>query len=215
MKKNFFLLLLSFFLCFTATAQKATKKSIITGRVTSVYNIPVADAIIMIDGKATSVSTNKDGSYKIKVAPSAQMIAVFAANEGVKEEPIAGRSVIDFNLDKGTQSKPEVTVPTNEVIDLSEAKHVKYANFSNMYEVLKTIQGVTVSGSQIFIRGIGTINDATPLFVVDGLIVSSIADISPSTIKSIDLLKGSDAAIYGSRGANGVILIRSTGTGQK
>lgn len=214
MKKNFSLLLLSFFLCLTVTAQKDAKKNIITGRVTSSYSSPVSDAVIMIDGKATSVSTKKDGSYKIKVPSSAKMISVLAMNEGVKEELIAGRSVIDFYLE-GAATKPEVTTPENDVNDLSDAKHVKYANFSNIYEVLKTIQGVSVSGTNIFIRGVGTINDATPLFVVDGLIVSSIADISPSTIKSIDLLKGADAAIYGSRGGNGVILIRLTGIGQK
>jgi TonB-dependent SusC/RagA subfamily outer membrane receptor len=52
-----------------------------------------------------------------------------------------------------------------------------------------------------------------PLFVVDGMVVSSISDIQPFTVKSIEILKGSSASIYGSRGANGVILIKLIGAG--
>jgi hypothetical protein len=213
--KKISLLLLLLFLGISIDAQKAPKKITITGRVTAEYNSPVQDALIMIDGKASSETTNKDGLYKVRVKPGTLMIGVFVTDGGVKEEPVNGRTVINFNYEKSPQFKSEEASDREIAEAMNEAKHVKYANFSNIYEVLKTIQGVTVSGTQVFIRGIGSINDTTPLFVVDGVIVSSIADISPSNIKSIELMKGSDAAVYGVRGGNGVILIKLTGADKK
>jgi TonB-dependent SusC/RagA subfamily outer membrane receptor len=68
--------------------------------------------------------------------------------------------------------------------------------------------GVQVNGTRVIIQGQSTIIGSTdPLFVVDGSIVTSIEGISPQTVKSIEILKGPSASIYGSRGANGVILI--------
>jgi len=74
------------------------------------------------------------------------------------------------------------------------------------------IPGVDVSGSSIRIQGANSFMGSTePLLVVDGMTVQSIEDISPREVKSIEVLKGSSAAIYGSRGANGVILITLKG----
>jgi TonB-dependent SusC/RagA subfamily outer membrane receptor len=65
-----------------------------------------------------------------------------------------------------------------------------------------------VNGTSIRIQGASSLLLSTePLFVVDGITVNSISDIQPLMVKSIQVLKGSSAAIYGSRGANGVILI--------
>ncbi|MGB8492241.1 MAG: TonB-dependent receptor plug domain-containing protein, partial [Bacteroidales bacterium] len=70
------------------------------------------------------------------------------------------------------------------------------------------VPGVQVIGTRILIRGISTITAGTdPLFVVDGVPATSIDYIQPQTVRSIEVLKGSAATIYGSRGANGVILI--------
>jgi TonB-dependent SusC/RagA subfamily outer membrane receptor len=74
------------------------------------------------------------------------------------------------------------------------------------------IPGVSVTGNTIMIQGpISFTTSSTPLFVVDGTVVSSIDNISPIEVSSIDILKGPAAAIYGSRGANGVILIKLKG----
>jgi len=70
------------------------------------------------------------------------------------------------------------------------------------------VPGVQVNGNQIVIRGQSSINLTNePLFVVDGVVVSSIENISPRQVKSISILKGPDASIYGSRSAGGVLLI--------
>lgn len=70
------------------------------------------------------------------------------------------------------------------------------------------VPGVQVSGNSVVIRGAGTVMGSTqPLFVVDNVATESIDMLNPRDVKSIDVLKGSAAAIYGTRGANGVILI--------
>jgi len=84
-----------------------------------------------------------------------------------------------------------------------------YASFQNIYDMIRgRFPGVEVSGTSIRIMGSSSLNVSTePLFVVDGVIVNSIDDISPQNVKSIEVLKGPDATVYGTRGANGVIII--------
>jgi len=86
--------------------------------------------------------------------------------------------------------------------------------YQDIYDMIRgRFPGVEVSGKSIKIRGTTSLNISTePLFVVDGVIVSSVDDIAPETVKSIEVLKGPDATAYGIRGSNGVILItRRTG----
>ena len=86
--------------------------------------------------------------------------------------------------------------------------------YQDIYDMIRgRVAGVEVSGKSIKIRGTNSLNISTePLFVVDGVIVKEIEDIDPETVKSIEVLKGPDASVYGARGSNGVIVItRKTG----
>jgi TonB-dependent SusC/RagA subfamily outer membrane receptor len=86
--------------------------------------------------------------------------------------------------------------------------------YQDIYDMIRgRVAGVEVSGKSIKIRGTNSLNVSTePLFVVDGVIVKEIDDIAPETVKSIEVLKGPDASVYGARGSNGVIVItRKTG----
>jgi TonB-dependent SusC/RagA subfamily outer membrane receptor len=91
----------------------------------------------------------------------------------------------------------------------------KYAAYRDIYDMIRgEIPGVQVRGKSILIQGPGSLNLSTePLLVVDGVIINSIDDISPREVKSIEVLKGASASIYGSRGANGVIMIYLIGAG--
>jgi len=93
-------------------------------------------------------------------------------------------------------------------VSSSDVSGGEYASFSSIYDVLKTIPGVVVSGTGVTIRGVGTTGSSSPLFVVNGITVNSISGINPSIVKSIEVLKGPAASVYGMRGANGVILIK-------
>jgi TonB-dependent SusC/RagA subfamily outer membrane receptor len=227
MKIKLFLLTLIFFaMFFDISAQKNNKKITITGKLTDLYYSPVSGVLIMIDGKTIESKTNSKGLYKIKVKPSAQKIGIFTTSTEVKEEPINGRTTINFNLDKfiprqlnaGTDDevvnegynvarKKDITKPVTKT-DISGNE---YASFSSIYEILKTIPGLTVSGKSVTVRGISTWGSSTPLFVVNGTPVNSIDAINPSMVKSIEVLKGPSASVYGLQGANGVIIIRLKG----
>ncbi|MGB8490153.1 MAG: TonB-dependent receptor plug domain-containing protein [Bacteroidales bacterium] len=226
--KNRILLIpvLLFALFVDISAQKSSRKITITGRVTDMYSSPVSGALIMADGKTTTIKTNYKGYYKIKVKRSTLQIGVFTTIAGVKEEPVDGRTIINFNFDMfippelntgtgindekvidegyGSAKKSNISKPVTK----SDVSGNEYASFSSIFEVLKTIPGLTVSGNSITIRGVATLGSSTPLFVVDGITVSSINQINPSTVKSIEVLKGPAASVYGLQGANGVILIR-------
>jgi TonB-dependent SusC/RagA subfamily outer membrane receptor len=94
---------------------------------------------------------------------------------------------------------------------MEKAKKTKYAS---IYDMIKgEVAGVQVSGSKVRIRGATSIQGSTdPLLVVNGMVVTDIDDIPPEIVKSIDVLKGPSASLYGSRGANGVIVIKTKGS---
>ena len=204
-------------------AQKSTKLTV-SGTVTDADNRPVRDAMIMIDSKQTQVVTNDKGFYKIKIKSTVKTITVFSMQYGMADEPVNGRTEINFRLkgrgepipaaaqesDKvnvgyGTVDRKSMTTNVGQI----DGTNPKYDSYPNIYEMIKgEVAGVQVSGTKITIQGVTSINSGTdPLLVVDGMAVGSIADISPRIVKSIEVLKGPSASIYGSRGANGVILI--------
>lgn len=221
--------------CDNIEAQKAGKKFKVTGQVTDVNGKPVADAVILIDNKKTSITTDSRGFYKVRVKPESTMIAVFKLMNGLSEARIDGRTTINFSLaagiaaPEGQQGKPEsddnVNVGYGNIskkeltgsVGSINGKNNKYASYTNIYDMIKgEVPGVQVSGNRITIQGISSINSGTdPLLVVDGIVVSTIDDIMPQMVKSISILKGSSASIYGSRGANGVVLITLVGAQKK
>jgi TonB-dependent SusC/RagA subfamily outer membrane receptor len=223
--KTALFILLSFLTVAVSSGQK-NKKVILTGIVTDVLQRPLVGALILIDGKNTNVVTNNNGIYKIKVHADADSITVVTFTSGINTVPIKGRTKIDFVLgpvDKSkqnAQNKPEnekqVDVGYGNVskkdlltpVSTIDGRNNKYATYKDIYEILKGTPGVIVRGNSVQIQGPSSINSGTePLYVVDGMIVSTVDGISPSMIESISVLKGASASIYGSRGANGVILV--------
>ena len=186
----------------------------------------VANAFILIDGEKTDYLTDRNGNYKIKVNKENTKIGVFTPTNGMIEEVIDGRNLINFRF---TGSVPfrntGKTEIDNEVIDVGyrnarqktltspvgeiKGNKSKYASYNNIYEMIRgEVPGVYVNGTSIMIRSTTTVNGSTePMFVVDGVPVNTIDNIQPLDVRSISILKGSSAAIYGSRGSNGVIII--------
>jgi TonB-dependent starch-binding outer membrane protein SusC len=227
MKIVFFLCIFLTFNSFTTSyGQKSDKKITITGSVVDETNAPIANAIIMVDGEKTGSLTNNKGSYKIKVNPENKKIGVFTYTNGIVEEEISGREKVNFtfkgsvpdqksgkieygdeaiDMGYGTVKKKTVTGSVGKI----DGTQSKYASYNSIYEMLRgEVPGVVVNGNSIMIRGTSTVNAGTePMFVVDGVPVNTIDNIQPQMVKSIQVLKGSSAAIYGSRGSNGVIII--------
>jgi TonB-dependent starch-binding outer membrane protein SusC len=230
MKTKAFLILLLSVLCLSGIfAQKSSKKSTITGIVTDADNKPVANAIIMIDNKNTSSLTDQKGSYKIKVKPEALKIGVITFGLGIKEEDIAGRDTINFSyavvseepatvinespgdvatdVGYGTLKKKYVSNQINK-IDGTNKKYASYASISDMIQ--REVSGVKISNGQIIIHDSKDLFGSIPaLVVLDGVYIDGIPDIAPVQVLSIEVLKGSSAAMYGSRGFGGVIIIKT------
>lgn len=222
-----FILLFSIVLGSVLSGQKSNKKITISGYVVDANQNPVARATIVIDKKNTRTVTDIKGFYELKVRPDAGMISVFVLNNKVWEALIERKTNINITLKEITSSQnnqdnikadslliigydsvdsKKLTKP----IKKSNAKENKYDSFTTIYELIKfTVPGVTVIGTSINIQNASfSLNASTePLFIVNGIPVTSIGNITPTDVKSIQLIKGSSAAMYGLRGANGVILI--------
>jgi len=206
--------------------QRSNKKITITGKVTDARQKPVAGAVIFIDKVKTNAVTDQQGFYKVKVRSDAREILVFSLFNGASEEEINGRTTIDFiltgdpsgntgkdeaednkadNTEKRTDEKA-LQAEGGKVIDFQDSQ---YKSFQTIYDMIRgRFPGVEVSGTSIKVMGSSSLNVSTePLFVVDGVIVNNIDDISPQTVKTIEVLKGPDATVYGIRGSNGVIVI--------
>ncbi len=181
----------------------------ISGTVTDSANWPIKGAYIYVDSAITTVRTDKKGDYSIRKAMGFKNISVFVSKVGMMTKSFTGDPEINFviphNLPKLTKKD---LVAMGYKTDSQTAE--RYWEYSTIYDLIRAeFSGVTVSGSQIKVRGSAVLNggSATPLFLVDGNYVESIAFVNPIEIKSIELLKGEEAAIYGSRGGHGVIII--------
>lgn len=211
--------------------QNSNKKITITGHVVDGTQSPVSNAIVMLDGNKTNKVTDEKGFYKIRAKPESSTIGIFTYSGGVKQEPINGRTTIDFFFEGSVSNQPVTNDPGDEVIDIGYGKvkkrnltsnvskidgtNSKYSSYRSIYDMLRgEVPGVQVNGTSIRIQGASSLTLSTePLFVVDGVTVNSIDHILPQMVKSIQVLKGSSAAIYGSRGANGVLLINLLNAG--
>jgi TonB-dependent SusC/RagA subfamily outer membrane receptor len=202
-----------------AAGQKSDKKSdkpiTITGNVMNQDQRAVVGAVLYIDNIRTENITQSDGSYKIKVSPSALKLKVKSSEFGSCETIINGHTLINFTLDgaDGVASllddNEKGIGPTDAEKKSSRSKGKKMNTYTNIYQMIRgECSGVVVSGNSVQIQqGKSFFGSSDPLFVVNGVIVNSIDNINPVEVKSIAVLKGSQAAIYGVRGSNGVISI--------
>lgn len=197
----------------------------VTGTVTDVSGEPIIGANIRIKGTTTGTITDIDGNFSIKAEPQS-VIEVSYIGYLTQETVINNQKSIRFLLKKDTKTLDEVVVIgygvqkkadlTGSVANINTEKLNTQSN-ANIGQALQgKIAGVDIvsqggapgSGTRIMVRGIGTLNNASPLYIVDGMYMNSIDHINPNDIASIDVLKdASSAAIYGSRAANGVIIV--------
>lgn len=197
----------------------------VTGTVTDVSGEPIIGANIRIKGTTTGTITDIDGNFSIEAEPQS-VIEVSYIGYLTQETVINNQKSIRFLLKEDTKTLDEVVVIgygvqkkadlTGSVANINTEKLNTQSN-ANIGQALQgKIAGVDIvsqggapgSGTRIMVRGIGTLNNASPLYIVDGMYMNSIDHINPNDIASIDVLKdASFAAIYGSRAANGVIIV--------
>jgi TonB-linked SusC/RagA family outer membrane protein len=211
-------------------ASTATYEEImVSGKVTaSENNQGLPGVSIIVKGTTTGTATDSNGNYKIRV-PDEKAILVFSFIGYVAEEvPVNARSVINISLLPDIKSLSEVVVigyGTQEKKDLTGAissisgqELVRVPTIGVDQALQGRMAGVQVtsnsgdpgSTASVRIRGVGTIGYNDPLFVIDGVptVGFNLNSINPNDVESIDVLKdASSTAIYGSRAANGVVIV--------
>ncbi len=201
----------------------------VSGRVTAAEdNSPLPGVSVVVKGSTTGTVTDSDGRYKLN-APGPESVLVFSFVGYLSQEVAVGnRTSIDIGLAADVKALSEVVVvgygtqkksQTTGAISSVSAKEITELPITNARQALQgRAAGVDViqagsrpgGGVTVRIRGRRSINASNdPLYVLDGIpLASNIDDINPNDIASMEVLKDASAtAIYGSRGANGVVLI--------
>ena len=239
-KINYYLLVIAALLCnLSLSAAELTTISladvIVTGQVMDETNKPIPGVNVVIKGTSKGTSTDQDGKFSIAV-PDDNAVLVFSfIGYSPKEVVVGSRTVVDVSLDPdvstltevvvvgyGTQTKSSVTGAVSSVnskeISALPVPSVASALQGRVPGVLVTNNGGPGSSAIVRIRGIGSITqNADPLYVVDGFpaVNFNLNSIDTKDIESVEILKDAAAtAVYGSRAANGVVLI-TTKNGSK
>ena len=218
--KSLFLLVCLVLSGTTVFAQEKT----VTGVVTDSFNEPLIGASIVVQGTTIGVITDLDGKYSIKVTPGAtlQFSYVGMEKQSIK---VGNQSIINVQLKDDSQMLAETVVigygsakKRDLTGSITNIKGDEIANkpVANPLSALQgKVAGVQVINSgragedpEIRVRGTNSINGYKPLYVVDGLFNDNINFLNPQDIESMEILKDpSSLAIFGVRGANGVIII--------
>ncbi|MFD2886474.1 SusC/RagA family TonB-linked outer membrane protein [Chitinophaga cymbidii] len=210
-------------ICLTTLSLRAQDLAV-TGKVISAADgTPLMGVSIQVEGTSKGVATDLNGAFSIS-APAGSVLKFTFIGYIAQEVKVAKAGMIQVKMQEdvqklnetvvvgyGTQKKATLTGAI-ATVDMSEKEGQPIANVSNALHGTPGLF-VNLSNSQpgvdrstIRIRGVGTLNNNNPLVLVDG-IEYSMDELNPNDIESISVLKDAAAAIYGSRGANGVILV--------
>ncbi len=225
MKNRFRSLITIFLLIFFVGVANAQQKTI-SGTVTDSQGEPVIGASVVAKGTNQGTITDLNGKFTLNISPSVKTLTVsyigmktleVTVSNGqmkitLEDEATALEDVVVIGY--GTTKKRDLTGSVTSIQGKTIAEIPVTGTAQALTGRLAGVQVTTADGSPdaeilIRVRGGGSITgDNTPLFIVDGFPASNINDISPSDIQSIDVLKdASSTAIYGSQGANGVVIV--------
>ncbi len=207
----------------------------VTGVVIDGTGEPVIGANVVVKGTTNGTITDFDGNYTIEGVSANDVLVISYIGYLSQEVPVGNQSMIKVTLKEDTQTWDEVvvvgygTMKKSDVTgSISTAKGddlVKNQSFSALDNLRGKVSGVNIFSNssqpgaysnRVVIRGIATINSSSnPLYVVDGVVMENFDLVNPNDIESMEVLKdASAAAIYGARGANGVIMV-TTKRGKK
>ena len=215
----------------TANASVQQDQTIkVSGQVVDQSGEALIGATVKVKGAQTGAITDVDGKFQLDAPANATLVVSYV---GYKDREIAvrGRAILNeiqlesdaMMLDQvvvvgyGVQKKADLTGSVS-IVNADELKRVSHSNISSMLEgkvagVQITSDGQPGADPSVRIRGIGSFGSTSPLYVIDGVPMgTTIRDFSPNDIETIQVLKDASAgAIYGSRAANGVVIITTKG----
>ena len=217
-------------------ALNAMAQRTITGKVTDETGAPVANASVQVKGTTVGTATQNDGTYSLQVPQNAKTLVISSVNMTPQEITIGNQSVINVSLalTASTLETVVVTVPYGTIKKTAFTGSENTISSVNIQKqqvasVTRALEGLVPgiiatngggapgTGASVLIRGVGSVNaSSSPLYVLNGVPYDgSISAISTDDIESVTVLKdAAAAALYGSRAANGVIMI-TTKKGKK
>ncbi|SNZ00448.1 SusC/RagA family TonB-linked outer membrane protein [Flagellimonas pacifica] len=207
------------------TTPKIEVQQSVSGTVVDSNGAPLPGANVLEKGTTNGTQSDFDGNFTINVADEDAVLVVSYIGFSTKEVSVAGQSNIRVALQEdaeslaevvlvgyGTQRKEELTAAITSV-DVEEIQKIPTADIATAMQGqvaglnVAIASGVPGSDPVIRIRGLGTIGNNNPLFVIDG-IPGDLSYVNPADIKNISILKDASAAtIYGSRASNGVVIV--------
>lgn len=208
----------------TQIVQQSSKK--ITGTIVDAAGEPVIGASIQVKGQGTGTISDFDGRFTVDV-PQNGVLLISYIGYASQEVEIKDQTTINVVLQEDSETLDEVVVVgygtmrksdvTGSISITKGEEMVKTQSFSALDNLRGKAAGVNIfsnsgqpgGGSRVMIRGISTINSSSdPLYVVDGVVMENFKYVNPNDIERIEVLKDASAtAIYGARGANGVIMV--------
>src|SRR5690606_34576738 len=206
--------------------ETVVKQIIVNGNIVDVDGTPLPGASIVEKGTTNGTQTDFDGNFSIELENENTTLVVSYIGFATREIPINGQTTLNIVLEESAAGLDEVVLVgygTQRKSDLTgSVASIKSDQLSKapIGQVSNSLQGLA-SGMEIVsdggapgaspviqIRGTGSINSSNPLIVIDGVPSGQLSDINPNDIEQIEVLKdASSAAIYGTRAANGVILV--------
>lgn len=209
----------------SASETPQQKKMLVKGSIVDTSGEAVIGATIKEKGTTNGTLSDTDGNFSIEVQPGSTLIITYVGYDTQEVKATEQMRIImkeNYNsleevvvVGYGVQKKKLVTGATVQV----KGDDIARLNTPSVMGALQSqapgvnitqVSGFIGDGFKVNIRGIGTNGSATPLYVVDGIVGGSLDGLSPNDIESIDVLKdAATAAIYGSRAANGVILVKT------
>lgn len=199
----------------------------VTGVVVDAAGVPVIGANVIVKGTTVGTITDFDGNYSLEV-PENAVLQISYIGYLTEEVTVGDKSFINVTLKEDSQALDELVVVgygtmrksdvTGSIATAKGDELTKQQNFSALDNLRGKVSGVNIFSNssqpgaysnRVIIRGMATINSSSdPLYVVDGVVMENFDLVNPNDIESMEVLKdASAAAIYGARGANGVIMV--------
>ena len=206
----------------SASAFAQTKT--VTGTVTDATNEPLIGASVLVQGTSTGTITDMDGKYSISVTPD-DVLAFSYVGMTSQSVKVGAQTVINVTLKEDSQVLAETVVIgygsakkrdlTGSITNIKGEELANKPAMNPLSSLQGKVAGVQIVNSgragsdpEIRIRGTNSINGYKPLYIVDGLFNDNINFLNPEDIESMEILKdAAAAAIYGAKGANGVVII--------
>jgi len=228
MKFRFLFILVLVFTASFKTEHVAGQGNPVSGMVTTFDSIPLINATIKVKSTKQVIYTDTLGKFSLNCLPGEKLL-VSAKGFNSYRVAVDGKTryvFVNLMIRPGKENI-EYAIGYGHVKDkdklyaISSLKStdVDFSIYRDMFELIKgRFPGVSVENGEIIIRGIKSINSSNAaLVVIDGVIVEgdALSSISPNDVESVDVLKDASSSIYGSRGANGVVLIETKHGGSK